>query len=458
MLGGLEMKNMTKILIHYVLSAVGVAIILLILNITFFIVFFVSNSDFPKMEYSISEISKGLILQDGHYTINEKTNKLLLEHYQWAMLLDDKGNVIWSENLPEAIPTHYSVPEVASFSHWYLNDYPVYVWRHPSGLLVLANAKNSLWKLGLQMPQALMDKAPLWLMSGLILNGIAAIILALILGFHLFQALSPIAKGIDDIAKKKPVKLNTGGMLGHLATNINQTSKELQLQQQALQKRDNARTTWIAGVSHDIRTPLSMVMAYASQLEENPLLPTLEQKQARIIRQNSEKIKTLISDLNLASKLEYDMQPIKSEAFYLSELVRKVVTDFLNGHLKHSFSIALNIEESMQNFLFSGDSKLLERALCNLINNSIHHNPNGCSIEVDLSCAIDYCHITIADNGIGYPTEVLEANLTEFSTKKLHTHGMGLIIVNQIIKNHGGLVEYKNSVESGAISILKLPI
>jgi signal transduction histidine kinase len=201
-----------------------------------------------------------------------------------------------------------------------------------------------------------------------------------------------------------------------------------------------------------------MVMAYASQLEENPLLPTLEQKQARIIRQNSEKIKTLISDLNLASKLEYDMQPIKSEAFYLSELVRKVVTDFLNGHLKHSFSIALNIEESMQNFLFSGDSKLLERALCNLINNSIHHNPNGCSIEVDLSCAIDYCHITIADNGIGYPTEVLEANLTEFSTKKLHTHGMGLIIVNQIIKNHGGLVEYKNSVESGAISILKLPI
>ena len=62
-------------------------------------------------------------------------------------------------------------------------------------------------------------------------------------------------------------------------------------------------------VSHDIRTPLSMVMGYAGQIEDNESLPESERKKARIIRQQSTKMKNLINDLNLASKLEYNMQP-----------------------------------------------------------------------------------------------------------------------------------------------------
>ena len=77
-----------------------------------------------------------------------------------------------------------------------------------------------------------------------------------------------------------------------------------------------------------IRTPLSMVMGYASQLEDNPHLSSDEREQARIIRRQSEKIKTLVNDLNLASKLEYEMQPLRTDSIVPAALVRGVVAEF----------------------------------------------------------------------------------------------------------------------------------
>lgn len=113
------------------------------------------------------------------------------------------------------------------------------------------------------------------------------------------------------MSEKQPVDLSTRGLLGDLAAGINKTSARLVQQEAALNQRDNARATWIAGVSHDIRTPLSLVMGYASQLEDDPELPLAKREQASIIRRQSERIKTLVSNLNLASKLEYDMQPLR---------------------------------------------------------------------------------------------------------------------------------------------------
>ena len=91
------------------------------------------------------------------------------------------------------------------------------------------------------------------------------------------------------------------------ANGINKTSERLIRQEADLNRRDSARTEWIAGVSHDIRTPLSLVMGYASQLEEDDNLPPEAREKAAVIRSQSERIKSLVSDLNLASKLEYAM-------------------------------------------------------------------------------------------------------------------------------------------------------
>ena len=149
----------------------------------------------------------------------------------------------------------------------------------------------------------------------------------------------------------------------------------------ALDKRDNARTKWIAAISHDIRTPLSLVMGYASELESSTELPTAEREQAGIIRRQSQRIKTLVNDLNLASKLEYDMQPLRLSPVSLPGLVRKISADFLNGMMDECYTIDVEIDENTQDETITGDEELLTRAVSNLITNSMQHNPKGCVIQ-----------------------------------------------------------------------------
>lgn len=241
------------------------------------------------------------------------------------MLLDDSGKVIWSKNLPEDVPLSYTASDIASFSRWYLYDYPVQSWKHPNGLFVLGDSKNTTWKLQLQVPEKVMYNSTKWISTGLIINFTVAMLLAFLLGIRFFLSLRQIVTGMNDMAEKRPVSLKTKGAFRDLALNINNTSKELLRQQKLIEKRDTARNNWITSVSHDIRTPLSMIMGYSSSLEDNTSFSEEERKQISIIRFQSEKIKQLIDDLNLTVKLEYEMQPLNMQSFLFQNLLEKLL-------------------------------------------------------------------------------------------------------------------------------------
>lgn len=84
-----------------------------------------------------------------------------------------------------------------------------------------------------------------------------------------------------------PVCIKEKGMLSELAEKINKTSEILQMQAEQLRKKETARANWIAGVSHDARTPLSMIMGYAGQLENSKNLSEIERKKATVIVKQS---------------------------------------------------------------------------------------------------------------------------------------------------------------------------
>lgn len=452
------MKSMMKILFRYVLSAAGIALILLIINFSVLAAWIIQAGKYDQRDYSTAQLAKSLTESHGVYTLAESAESEIEKQYQWAMLLDDTGQVIWSKNLPGDVPLKYTAPDIASFTRWYLNDYPVYVWRHPDGLFVLGIEKGSRWKHSIEMYHEEMENTLMWVPALLVLNGLAAILLALLFGMRLFRSLKPLAKGIEEMAEKQPVELSTRGLLGDLAVGINKTSARLMKQEAALNQRDNARTTWVAGVSHDIRTPLSLVMGYASQLEDDPELPPAKREQAGIIRRQSERIKTLVSDLNLASKLEYDMQPIRLNSVVLAALLRDVAAEFLNSGLDDHYTLDVRIGEDVQNAVITGDKELLRRAVSNLIANSIRHNSNGCAIKMTLEKGLGSCSLSISDNGAGFPQAILEnLNHAKYSAG-LHNHGLGLTIVRQITKAHGGTTEFHNLPKGGCEVIICLPI
>ena len=94
----------------------------------------------------------------------------------------------------------------------------------------------------------------------------------------LLKSVRPITDGIQALPSGEPVYVRETGLLSGLSARINQTSDILQSQKRDLQRKETARANWISGVSHDIRTPLSMVMGYASQMEDDESLPEAQEK------------------------------------------------------------------------------------------------------------------------------------------------------------------------------------
>lgn len=179
----------------------------------------------------------------------------------------------------------------------------------------------------------------------------------------LLKSVKPITKGIQGLSIGGNVHIPETGVLSEISVNINHTSDILQEQKKQLIKKETARANWIAGVSHDIRTPLSMVMGYAGQLENSPSLSETERKKATVIVKQSERMKNLINDLNLASKLEYNMQPIMKKEENAVAVVRQVVVDFMNMDIDDRFPIKWKTDDKLTVCNINADKDLLKRAI-----------------------------------------------------------------------------------------------
>ena len=94
-----------------------------------------------------------------------------------------------------------------------------------------------------------------------------------------------------------------------------------------------------------------MILGYSSEIEDNPDLPAATRRQAEIIRKQSEKLRTLVADLNLTTKLEYSMQPFRIKPLDPLELIRQVISEFLNNGLPEGYELELSgTDTDIKNF------------------------------------------------------------------------------------------------------------
>lgn len=451
------MKGLGRILGRYVGAAIGVGVFLLMLNFAAFIAFLVySSQSAPEIKDRVSVIAEGVRRQtDGSFSVSEEARTALNDRYAWAMQLDDEGNVIWSDRMPDALPRHYTAREIASFTRWYLEDYPVYVWADEDGLLVLASAAGSEWKYLMQASTDMIEQASAWGPAVLILNLLAALALALLLGWRMYRAAAPLAEGISGLARGEGANLPERGVLGPLSADVNRASEKLLAQRTLLSKRDRTRTEWIAGVSHDIRTPLSLVQGNAAQLEADQALPEQARKKAAVIREQSQRIGKLVSDLNLASKLEYELQPLHTAAFRPAAMLRMAAADILNSMAGKGISLEMDIPPETGGMTVSGDEVLLRRAVDNLLRNSVRHNQGSVQIRLALAADEKSWSVTVTDDGTGLDDETLR-RLRQPREGALPAHGLGLVLVRQIASAHGGAVRFENT-KPGLKIVLSFP-
>lgn len=412
----------------------------------------------------VQHVAEGLQRSSHDDTFDADASITLLKQNQaWAMLIDPNGHVAWSYRLPDDLPRTYSLIDVAKFSKAYLMDYPVFVWEHRDGLVVVGYPKESLGKYQYILPTSWVSSLPLKLVTLLLINVGVALLLALLIGYRLVHSIRPITQGIQALADDQETYIEPKGVLADLAKSVNQASALLRQKNDRLKRKDEARSNWIAGISHDIRTPLSMVLGYASDLEENQDLPAEQRRQASIIRKQAENLRSLVSDLNLVSMLEYEMQPLHKRPIRLSALVRHIASEFLNNGLDERFHIEVDISD--EKIHVNADERLLTRALTNLVQNSIRHNPDGCTIWLRTSYQERNrsCRIIVEDNGKGIASDTIPELLElPYSAKRkqarYHGHGLGLPMVARIAKAHQGHFSLSGESGKGVRAEMVLPV
>lgn len=323
---------------------------------------------------SIKNISDRIEVKNGEYIVSTDTYVMLDQAQAFAMIIDDYGDVIWSYNKPDDIPSKYGLKDVVSFSRWYLNDYPVYTRIRDEGILVAGVPKDSVWKYvmeyRLETLQVFIKILPYIFLSNLII----LIMLPIIITRHRMKA------------------------------------------------REYTRTEWIAGVSHDIRTPLSIVMGSVEKGD--------------IIEKQCLRIRDLIGNLNTENKLESGTGKWNNEKIMLTPLLREIVCDYINTY-EEQYTFNLDIDEDLEDAYVYADILLIRRMLDNLINNSISHNEDGCEITVSLQS--NYKNkplLTISDDGQGVNDKTIRRLNTRVKSDYLPEHGLGIRVVKQVAKKY----------------------
>ena len=453
------MNNVQRFFKRYVYSSVRLFCFFIFVNIALFIALTViSGSQGSHSPTQLLEaITEDLQQSASGYLLSDNTVAKMEQENVWCMMIsNESGNVLWNYKLPSELPQHYTPGDVAEMTRWYLQEYPVFVSNQSDELLVIGYPKDSFWKISAYKTFASIKIDILGLVSLFLLNIVIVLILFVHNSRKVEKSIKPILTGIEEISAGKNTQLVEHGELAEINTKLNKVAI-------TLQQRDMARANWISGISHDIRTPLSMVLGYSSSLETNNTLNAEQQEKVAAIRQQATKIKYLIEDLNLTAKLEYDMQPLRVEKIHLVELARQVVCEFLDSNLDNSFSIDFITDSDSELLYINGDETLLKRAITNLIQNSIGHNPSGCEITVSVSCNNQNATVIIADNGIGIPAQKLKelntkTHYMESTDEKLNLrHGLGMLLVRQIVDAHHGVIKIESKPQEGFKTTLTFP-
>lgn len=461
------MKSVLKLIRRFVGIMLLSSALLIILNFILLFIITVRQATNSQPWQTAKEVADNLLLNDSEYILPEDLTLELKETDTWAIFIDNTTmDVVWqTDGLPETVPMSYSISDIAGLTRGYIDGYPTFTGEAENGLVVLGYPKDSFWKhMWPSWDYHLIANLPKTFLTVLAINVTLIFLIYAAANSRLLKSVKPIVSGIQSLPAEEDVHIKEKGLLSELAANINKTSDILQSQRRQLRKKETARANWIAGVSHDIRTPLSMVMGYASQLESDDRLPEDDRKKASVIVSKSRQMKTLINDLNLASKLEYNMQPINPARQNLVAVVRQVVVDFINTDIDDKHPIEWETDEDLKVCFADIDEDLMKRAVSNLIQNCINHNEQGCHIFVRVMTGEDTCMVVVTDDGRGATDEQIKKlnhsphyMICDENTTR-QRHGLGLLIVKQIVTAHGGVTEIGHSSYGGFSVTLILPM
>lgn len=253
-----------------------------------------------------------------------------------------------------------------------------------------------------------------------------------------------------------PIKDRRGKVIGasKIARDITlrkEAEKQRNLYTKRLQEVNKYKDEFMIMASHELKTPLTVIMANLQVLHEmmenDPNTFFVE----RVLKQ-VDKLAELISNLLNVSKMEAGQLQLKSTLFDLNELLEEQVINLQQTAKNHHIIYSKNQKRLMVN----ADREKIEQVVINLINNAIKYSRKPGKIKVNAVKNKDVIKVEVEDDGIGIPEKDLENIFLRFfrvsgSASTFSGSGVGLYISSEIIKNHGGKIWAESKLGKGSI-------
>ena len=305
------MRQRKKEKIQFFAGIILMAFVLLILDT---LIYAILVLNIPDAHWNESNLIEHISVEGGNYRLDDKEKERIIQNNQFAMLLNEDGEIIWSESLPKELQKKYSIQDVVKFVRYYLDEYPVHTYIVKQGILVIGDKEKQVWKYILEYNKNDIRNVILITPVILLINALVLIIV--------------------------PV-----------------------LQQKKYQKRrEGERTEWIAGVSHDIRTPLAIILGNTDMIID-PEAGTDISKYAEQIKVQGLRIRRLVENMNLSSKLDFGFGKFEMNKVIISKLLRKTLTEIINQIEDEHFQFDIEIDESLDNLELSVNENLMERVV-----------------------------------------------------------------------------------------------
>lgn len=288
--------------------------------------------------------------------------------------------------------------------------------------------------------------------------GFAMLLMALVLVAIMSKMITKPFVSMNDSAKKLAEGNYDAEFAGHGYREINELAETLNYASRELAKTDNLQKELISNISHDLRTPLTMIKGYSEVIRDIPGENTPENVQ--VIIDETTRLSELVNDMLDLSKIQSGTRKPDLEKFNITDTVR----DTLKRYEKLTGQGGYRIEfESDKDAYVLADRGMILQVIYNLINNAVNYTGEDKRVFVRQECGAMSVKISVSDTGSGIAPENL-ADIWQryYRVDKVHKRaaigtGLGLSIVKEILEVHDAVYGVESTLGEGSTFWFEMP-
>ena len=296
----------------------------------------------------------------------------------------------------------------------------------------------------------------------LVIVTLISLILACVISFYLSNRITRPIRRINNSAKR--LAEGEYGIIftgGHY-TEINDLADTLTGASIELEKSDLMQKDLIANVSHDLRTPLTMIKSYAEMIRDiSGDDPVKREQHLNVIIDETDRLNNLVGDLLTVSKIQSGKNTLEKSRFSLSEAVKSIVETYRVKELEEGYVINLKCPAD---FTVLADEDKIKQVVSNLISNAVKFCGEDKTVDVALKKQGRQVRVSVSDNGCGIAAEDLEHIWERYyrassnMVRSVEGSGLGLAICKEILSLHKSDFGVDSTVGKGSTFWFKLDL